>query len=165
MPCGQEQITNRRPDERAARHQHLHRDKPADIVNHKQQDARAAGPADQAGRRTRRKSKNFAAQFSTEAAGSPKGEAAGSPKALIAPIAVQFLESIARSRSPRYDTPCTIKRCSSFSPSMYNFIRCLESCSRAPLVSERSASVPYKLSARSTGRMFNGSTHRNCGPQ
>jgi hypothetical protein len=71
---------------------------------------------------------------------------------------VQFLESIARSSSRRYDSPCTIKRCSSSSPPMYNSIRCLESRSRAPLVSERFARVPYRLSARSTGRMFIGLT-------
>src|SRR5882762_9868263 len=39
---------------------------------------------------------------------------------------------------------------------MYIFIRCLDSRSRAPFGSERSASVPYMLSARSTGRSVIG---------
>ena len=34
---------------------------------------------------------------------------------------------------------------------MYNFIKCAESCSRAPLASERSAIAPYILRALSTG--------------
>jgi hypothetical protein len=72
------------------------------------------------------------------------------PLPKIQQMLVQFLESMARSSSRRYDSPCTVKRCSSFSPPMYNSIRCLESRSRAPLVSERFARVSYRLSARSS---------------
>ena len=76
---------------------------------------------------------------------------------------VQFLESIPRLRSRRYDSPCTVKRCSSLSPPRHNFVRYLESCSRAPFVSERSASVPYRLSAID-GEDVHGPT-RSFGPQ
>jgi hypothetical protein len=75
----------------------------------------------------RRQGKNYAAQFTSEAA--------TSPEALIpaSRLLVQFLESIARSRSRRYDSPCTVKRCSSFSPNV-QFHQMLGERSRAPLV-------------------------------
>jgi hypothetical protein len=50
-------------------------------------------------------------------------------------------ESISRSISRRNESPRTVKRCSSFSPSRNVLIRCVESRSRAPFVSARFARV------------------------
>ena len=90
----------------------------------RKEDAPAEKPTSQDGGGPRRESKNYAAQFSAEAA--------TSPKALILVSHVPFLELIARSSSRRYDSPCTVKRCSSFSPPMYNSIRCLKAVHGPP---------------------------------
>ena len=84
MPDGQKQTINRRPDERAAQRSHLHRAKPAGDANdwRRQEDAPAERPTGQGSRSARREGKNYAAQFSAEAA--------RSPKALIAPARCLF---------------------------------------------------------------------------
>ena len=76
------------------------------------------------------KARIHAAQLAPKAAAGAKG---------ITPDRPQFRELFSPSSFCRYDSPCTVNRCSFFSPSMYNFIRCLERRSRAPFVSERSA--------------------------
>ena len=91
MPDDRKQAINRRPDERAARQQHLYREKPAGAANdrRRQEGARAESPTDQDGRRARREGKNFAAQFSKDAA--------RSPKALIVPADRRSVPGVHRS--------------------------------------------------------------------